>query len=292
MPKQATWDDIIGLWAHGRPESTMYVYRPVVAHLRNFAQNIQPQQVDLKLLQDYMDLCSKDQLPATVKRKVSTIKSLFTFAERIGAIEKNPAKALQMPKVPDELAHKILPRADVLKLIAGAAMGRDRVLVTLLYSAGLRASEASALTWGDCRQRTGKDGIISVLGKGRKRRSIRLTPEVWRELMSIRPQDAVFEDHVFQSESGWKRPLDRTSISHIVRAAAKAAGLEEKVSPHWLRHCHATHSLDAGAPLPLISTTLGHTSLNTTSRYLHVHPDQSSTQYVSLDTTRDTKRRF
>jgi integrase/recombinase XerD len=292
MPKQATWDDILSLWLHSKPQSTVYVYRPVIVKLRKFCKDIPLQHVDLQLLQDYMTQCSKKQLPSTVHRKVCTIRSMFGFAERIGAIEKNPAKALQPPKVPDELSAKILSKKDILRVIAGAAMGRDRVLVTLLYSAGLRASEASALHWGDCRQRTGKDGIISVLGKGNKRRSIRITPEVWKELMSIRPPDAATEDHVFLSDAGWKQPLTRVAITNIVRQAAKAAGLEQHVSAHWMRHGHATHAMDAGAPLALISSTLGHASLSTTSRYLHINPDKSSTQYVSLSTTRETKRRF
>ena len=281
MPKTPGWDDVIGLWSHGRPESTMYVYRPVIAHFRNFIQNRPMQQVDLKLLQDYMDLFA-DQLPSTVKRKLSTVKSLFRFARRIGALERDPSEALQTPHVPDELAAKILPRKDILLLIDAAEAGRDRVLAMLLYTAGLRASEAAGLRWEDCRQRTSKDGQISVLGKGNKRRSIRLTPEVWRELMSIRPADAAAEDFVFLSDAGWKRPLNRTTISNIVRDAARKAGLEAKVSAHWMRHGHATHAMEAGAPLPLISSTLGHTSLATTSRYLHVNPEQSSTQYVSL----------
>ena len=292
MPKLATWDDIIALWLHSKPASTVYVYKPVITKLRKFVKELPPQQITLQHLQDYMTHCSKKQLPATVHRKVCTIRSFFGFAKRVGAIDRNPAEALQAPHVPDELAQKILSKRDILRVIAGAGMGRDKVLVTLLYSAGLRASEASALKWGDCRQRTGKDGVISVLGKGSRRRSIRITPEVWKELMSIRPPDAAAEDPVFLSDAGWKHPLSRVTITNIVRAAAKAAGLEQHVSAHWMRHGHATHAMDAGAPLALISSTLGHSSLATTSRYLHVNPNKSSTQYVSLDTPGKTKHRF
>jgi len=294
MPKEATWEDIVALWLHNKPPSTVYIYKPVIAKLRQFAKNIPPQEIDLKILQGYLDHCSRKQKPATIKRKVCTIRSLFAYAKRIGAIEKNPADALEAPHIPDELANKILVKKDILRIIAAANEGRDKVLVTLLYSAGIRASEASNLKWGDCRLRPGnKDGIISVLGKGNKRRSIRLTPEVWRQLLAIRPEDSSREDHVFLSESGWKHPLGRTRVTDIVREAAKKAGLEQHVSAHWMRHGHATHAMEAGAPLALIASTLGHTELSTTARYLHVCPDKSSTSYVSLGpVTRETKPRF
>ena len=294
MSKLATWDDILSLWLHSKPASTVYVYKPVITGLRNFAKNVPPQEIDLRTLQGYLEQCGKKQKPATIKRKICTIRSLFTYARRIGAIERNPADALETPHIPDELANKILVKKDILRIIAAADEGRDRTLVTLLYSAGIRASEASNLKWGDCRVRPGnKDGIISVLGKGQKRRSIRLTPEVWQQLMTLRPADSSREDFVFLSESGFKKPLWRTRITDIVKAAAKKAGLEQHVSAHWMRHGHATHAMENGAPLALISSTLGHTELSTTARYLHVSPDKSSTAYVSLsNVTRETKPKF
>lgn len=285
------WDDIIALWSHGRPESTMYIYRPVIAGFRNSIGSIPPQQVTLQQVQQYLDKF-RDQLPATRKRKLCSLRSLFQFAYKIGAIVRDPTMALMTPHVPDELASRILNRDETLQLINAAETQRDKVLCMLLYAAGLRASEACNLRWSDCRQRGRSDGQISILGKGQKRRSIRLTPDMWKELNQLRTPGTSAEEPVFQSGQGFKRPLSRMHIANIVRSVAARAGLEQKVTPHWLRHCHATHAADEGCPLPLIQATLGHSNVATTSRYLHVNPEKSSTQYVSFATKQQTKRRF
>ena len=287
------WDDVLELWRYNRPSSTLSVYQPVITGLRNYVKQTPIQAVEPKQIQEYLDSVSKDHLPSTRKRKLCTVRSLFQYATKIGAIPRDPTLTLQTPRVPDDLAHRILARDVTLKLIDSADNQRDRVLSMLLYSAGLRASEAGGLRWSDCRPRSSKDGQITVLGKGQKKRTIRLTPDVWAELIRLKPDDASTEDFVFLSESGWKRPLGRTGIAMVITRLRKAAGLEEHVSPHWLRHCHATHALDAGAPLPLISATLGHSSLATTSRYLHVNPEKSSTQYISVQVGKTvTKRKF
>ena len=282
MPKTPGWDDVIELWKYNMPPSTLYVYQPVVKGLRNFIGQVPITEVTEAHVQQYLESTSASQLPSTRKRKLSTLKSLFKYAFKVGAIARDVATMINSPRVPDDLAERILPRALVLKLIDAADNKRDRVLLILLYSSGVRASEAGGLRWLDCRGRSKTDGQISVLGKGQKRRTIRLTADVWKELQNLRPENAAAEDFIFLSESGWKKPLTRTRIANIVRETAKRAGLEEHVSPHWLRHAHATHAMEAGAPLPLISATLGHTSLATTSRYLHISPDLSSSSYVSV----------
>ena len=281
--KQPDWDDVIPLWRHNRPESTLYVYGPVIRRLRNHVSQTPIREVSTAQIQEFLDANTKGQLPATAGRKLSTIKSLFGYALKVGAIDRDPSAPILSPRIPDELAARILTKDEVLRIIEAQTPGtRDRVLLVILFSCGIRASEASSLKWGDVRKRAGNDGQISVLGKGNKRRSIRLTPDVWAELNSIKPPNVALERHVFESDAGFRRPLSRVRIANIVRAAAKKAGLEAAVSPHWLRHTHATVAMDSGAPLNLISYTLGHTSVATTSRYLHASPERSSTQYINL----------
>lgn len=96
--------------------------------------------------------------------------------------------------------------------------------------------------------------------------------------------DAGTHDPVFQSREGDDQGLhlDRTQVYRIVSAAAFRAGIEGKVSPHWLRHSHASHSLEHGAPLHLVQATLGHSSIATTSRYLHARPNDSSGLYLPM----------
>src|SRR5207302_10232771 len=86
---------------------------------------------------------------------------------------------------------------------------------------------------------------------------------------------------VFASRSG--KPLDRGRVRDIVRGAAERAGINGQVSPHWLRHAHASHALDHGAPIHLVQATLGHSSVATTSRYLHARPGDSSARFLSTE---------
>ena len=161
--KEPVWEDVIALWVHGRPESTLYVYRPVIAHFRNFAQ-CSLQDVELKHLQAFEDLFGH-QKPNTRKRKIAAVESLLGFAHRIGAIRFNPATALRSPHVEEQLAEKILTRKDTLRMIELEMDEQNRVVLTLLYTAGIRASEECQLRWIDCRPRGSSDGFISVFGQ-------------------------------------------------------------------------------------------------------------------------------
>ena len=87
------------------------------------------------------------------------------------------------------------------------------------------------------------------------------------------------EELVFQTRSG--KPLDRGRVRVILRRAAQRAGVTDSVSPHWLRHAHASHALDHGAPIHLVQATLGHASVATTGRYLHARPTDSSARYTA-----------
>jgi hypothetical protein len=108
-----------------------------------------------------------------------------------------------------------------------------------------------------------------------------LNDSAWKESIELREPEETPDTYVFQSRTKkWKGQdrsgrLDRTTIIDIVRAAAKRAGVPDfdKVSPHWLRHCHASHALDNGATLPEIRDTLGHSSIAVTDVYQHIHPD-------------------
>jgi integrase/recombinase XerD len=279
MKKDADWDDVIKLWEYGRPISTLEKYRPVVAHFRNFVQQTPLNKIELTHLQTYMDLWKKLK-PASVHWKMSAICSLLKFAHRLGVIAVNPATMLRLPKVPDDLAKRIFPVAEIQKLIAAEPDNRNKVMISLIYCTGIRTSECSGLRWTDCRER-GKFGQITVLGKRLKKRSIKINPDIWKMLCEMRPPQARDADYVFVSPDG-VRPIHRTRISHIVADAARRVGLEHRICAHALRHCHATHAMDAGAPLPLISATLGHASIQTTARYLHANPDKSSGEFIKL----------
>lgn len=165
-------------------------------------------------------------------------------------------------------------------MIAKTSSDRNRVILLLLYASGLRVSELCQLTWKNLKPR-GESGQVTVLSKGSKTRTVRLPFHVWNEVMQMRG-DALSGDAVFCSRVGDDkgRHLDRTQVYSIVAAAAKRAGIEACVSPHWLRHSHASHSLEHGAPIYLVQATLGHSDITTTSRYLHARPNDSSAMYL------------
>lgn len=270
------WDQLVPLWLHGRPASTQEVYRPVIADFRHWVGR-PVSQVTLKNLQDWEDtMCALK--PRTVGRKLATVKSLLTFGHRTGMLPADVGKAHRAVKIPNDLADKILQPLDIQMMIVKEPNPRNKVLLRVLYGSGIRASEAAGLCWRDLQPR-GTDGQLAILGKGQKMRAVRLSQAVWEALLGIRPGNAKPDDRVFVHENTG-RPLHRTTVTGIVAAAATRAGIDAKVSAHWLRHGHATHALEAGASLPLIAATLGHSDIKTTARYLHIRPEESSSRFV------------
>jgi integrase/recombinase XerD len=155
-------------------------------------------------------------------------------------------------------------------------------MLLLLYGSGIRCAELCGLQWEDV-QETAAGGQITVLGKGSKPRSIPLHKVVWDELIGLRPEDADTKDYVFASRrlSAHQGRLSETQVWRIVKEYAVKAGIKN-ASTHWMRHAHATHAMEKGAPLRLIQETLGHADLRTPSRYQHVRPDASSSQFLDL----------
>jgi integrase/recombinase XerD len=156
---------------------------------------------------------------------------------------------------------------------------RNRAILFVFYGGGFRVSEMASLQWKHVQAR-GHSGQITVFGKGGKTRSVLIPKESWDALMKIR-KDASDGDPVFRSRKhGFLQPCQ---IWRIVKSAAKKAGLKDSVSCHWLRHSHASHSLDQGAPIHLVQNTLGHSSIATTGKYLHARPSDSSGNYLGMN---------
>jgi integrase/recombinase XerD len=149
-----------------------------------------------------------------------------------------------------------------------------------MYAAGLRVSEVCGLKWRDAQEREEGAGQITVYGKGGKTRGVLLSAETWAELIALKGEGEA-DSPVFVSRKR-KGHLHPSQVKRIIKAAAERAGIEAPVSPHWLRHAHASHALDRGAPIHLVQTTLGHASVATTGRYLHARPDDSSAKYLGV----------
>jgi integrase/recombinase XerD len=215
--------------------------------------------------------------PASQNRSVTAVKSLLSFAQETGYLPFNVGAAVKLRPNRDALAQRILEESEVAKLIEAAAEGRNRILLKLLYVSGVRVSEVCGLKWCDALARQ-EGGQITVFGKGGKTRTVLLKSKVWQQLLSIKGE-AKAVDPIFPSRKGGGA-LDVSQVRRIVYAARRKAGLEQKVSPHWMRHAHASHALDRSAPIHLVQATLGHASVSTTGRYLHARPSDSSSFYL------------
>jgi len=185
--------------------------------------------------------------------------------------------------VRDELAKRILSEAEVIRMIDRETDKRNHVLLHLLYHAGLRVSEVVKLKWEDVRE-TGNGAVLDVLGKGEKTRYVPISKGMYDELRGLNGAHLGKDRYVFQSRKGkyGVLPMDTRQVERIVLDAAKRAGIDGNVSPHWLRHSNATHAVSNKAPLSVVKESLGHASLVTTSRYLHVEPGEGTSQYLKV----------
>lgn len=215
--------------------------------------------------------------PTSLRRRAAAIKGFYRFAFGEGLIAIDVASHLDLPRMP-RLLPETLTQAEVERLLAapGEDAVMERALLELLYAAGLRISEALNLDLEDI----SFDGaFVRVIGKGDRER---LVPVGEVALDAIRawlggPRSALIDAHhvtpvrggpLLLGRSG--RRLARQQAWAVVKRAAAAAGLSNRVSPHTLRHSFATHLLEGGADLRIVQELLGHASISTTQLYTHV----------------------
>ena len=236
---------------------------------------------------DFLEVCLEDLhhfiaglhddiSPTSQARILSGIRSFYRFLQLDGYIEVDPTVLIESPRLgrhlPDVLSVEeidaIINSIDLRK-VEGQ---RDRAMLEVLYSCGLRVSELCNLRFCDLYLR---EGFIRVEGKGGKQRLVPISPRAIDELnlyfqdrSSITPKRG-HEDYVFLSfRRGGK--LSRITVFHVVKVQTLAAGIDKTVSPHTFRHSFATHLLAGGANLRAIQEMLGHESITTTEIYSHV----------------------
>jgi integrase/recombinase XerD len=215
---------------------------------------------------------------ATARQYVLRVKSLLGYAHKLGYTLFNAGATIKVRSDSASrganIAKRIVSPAEVGMLIRAAPSKRDRVLLEVAYAGGARVSELVSLAWADVLPRDEGRVQLSITGKGGKVRQVLLPEVVSRSLLSLRG-DAGANDPVFASRQGGG-PLTERAVNKMLKRAAKAAGINEAVSPHWLRHAHGSHAIERGASLPEVQATLGHGNIATTSGYLHARPDSSS----------------
>ncbi|MDD2850272.1 MAG: tyrosine recombinase XerC [Desulfuromonadaceae bacterium] len=218
---------------------------------------------------------SKHHKKSSIGRKLAAIRSFFRFLVRRGAIENNPAELIATPKKEQRLPfHLDIDQTTTLMEAPddGLKNGRrDRAILELLYSSGLRVSELTGLNIGELDL---SEGMVRVTGKGGKERIVPVgsrAQEAITEYLEERAAPSTVEP-LFLNTRGNR--INRRSVTRIVDVHVMKIAAFKRISPHVLRHTFATHLLEGGADLRAIQELLGHASLSTTQKYTHVSIDR------------------
>ena len=291
---------LVELWLARRAPSTRRKYAEDLAKFRDFTEGKPLSAVTLSDLYDFGSFISVLMAPSSQGRVLATIKSLLSFANRVGYLPFNVGAAVELPKVKDTLSERILTEAEAHKIMNAPKNPRDRALLAVLYAGALRREEAVRLEWRDLKDRhdLGEGvGQATLFGKGSKTGVALLPASVYSQVLLLRKvseraadgtrteRQAGENEPVFRSRkrrNGRGGHLEVSQVNRIVAKAAKDAGIGRPVSPHWLRHAHASHAHARKTDLALIRDTLRHSSIATTGRYLHARPNDSSALHLGL----------
>jgi integrase/recombinase XerD len=270
-----TDDELVRLWV--ATKKSRHTRRAYEADAQAFRQFVGTPLRSVRL-RDVLAFAASltDLADATAARRLSAVKSLMGFGHRTGNLPYDTAAPLPLPNIKDQLGERILTEWQVQRMLELERHPRNAAILRTLYLTGARISELCALHWRDLTARP-EGGQATILGKGGKTRHVLLPKGLWARLAALRGT-AGPTDPVFRSRQGGT--LDPSSVHSIVKEAARRAKLPSEVSAHWLRHSHASHSLDRNCPVHVLQATLGHSSLQTTTKYAHVRPDDSSSSYL------------
>lgn len=269
------------LHLEGERGVSRHTLRAYERDLRDFSAHcpLPPERIDMVDIRGFVaEQILKGKEKSTAARKLATVRSFFTYLYQEGYVTVNYAKLVPTPRAPKRLP-TVLPVDDTFELVTkpeglGLIPIRDRALLELLYSSGLRVSEAAGLNIDDLNLR---EGLVKARGKGRKERVVPIGAKardalksylvermLFRKKRSLPDSDAAF----FLNRTG-ERLTDR-QIRRIVVKYARRSGINGQIGPHTLRHTFATHLLVGGADLRSIQELLGHASLSTTQKYTHL----------------------
>ncbi len=233
-------------------------------------------EVDMYAILGFLaELRKKGMAQRTINRKLSAIRGFFHYMSQKGAVRTDPLQEIRTPHLLQSLPH-VISLAEVEKILTQPDTKtpkgiRDRAILEVLYATGIRVSELVALKlqgifWDE--------GFIRVFGKGGKERLIPIGREAlsWLQTYCDEIRKGVTgssqRDEVFLSRLG--RPLSRQSVWKLIKQYALKGNIREKISPHTLRHCFATHLLERGADLRSVQMMLGHADISTTQIYTHL----------------------
>ena len=274
----------------GRAKNTTVNYAVDLAQFADYLESAgysSPEDLNRDCLRGFLrELSGYGFSRGSIARKLSALRGFVKFLASAGIIKEDISAGLRGPKleasVPRSVAYE-----DIVKMMEIAAASnkkgeRDRLILELLYGAGLRVNELVSIEWGDVEM---SERELRVMGKGSKERRAYFGKPV-QELLARWKDSAARKGHAtegnaplfYPEKTGAKRLTERT-VHRMVVAVSRQAGLYD-VSPHTMRHSFATHMLERGAPLRVIQELLGHESLATTQKYLKVTVEQMKKSYL------------
>jgi integrase/recombinase XerC len=236
-------------------------------------ESVVPAKITTEHVRSYLAEVMKHASRATVQRRLFAIKAYFRWRTATLDVE-NPVRTMRSIKIEKRLP-QVVGEKDAERLVeaesglTGPAALRDRAILEVLYSSGLRVSELTGLCWRDVDDELGM--VMVRAGKGNKDRLVPVGEpaidalKAWRAAMPIA---WTHDGAVITNLRGGR--LTPRSVQNIVARRLIDAGINTPLTPHGLRHCFATHMLNGGADLRSIQEMLGHSSLQTTQRYIHV----------------------
>ena len=247
--------------------NTLEAYLRDVTSLLKYLNEKKLEEIQSEDLLSYLShIKLKKYKESSIYRNLASIKVFFKFLKKEGRVKNNPTMYLPAPKLWQEIP-SVLNKEEVEALLKAPSddfIGlRDKAILELLYSSGLRASELCGLKISDV-----GDEMIRVKGKGSKMRLVPIGSkaiEAIDQYLSKRDDNCEYLFITYKKE-----PIDRISLWKRVKHYGEIAKIKKNFSPHSLRHSFATHLLDNGADLRVIQEMLGHSDISTTDRYTHV----------------------
>ena len=251
--------------------------------------DVPPKKVEPEMISNYMSrLYELGREKSSQARALSGIKSFFNYLLLEEIIDSSPAELIEAPKsarpLPDTLSTEEIDRL-IGSIDDSTAKGlRDRAILEVLYSCGLRVSELCDLKLGDL---FFAEGYIRVIGKGNKQRLVPVSSIARSRIqlyMDVRQKEKQKEEVLFLNNRGKK--LTRVMIFTNIKQAAQRAGIDKKISPHTFRHSFATHLLEGGANIRQVQELLGHENILTTEIYTHLddsHLRQTLEEHLGLE---------
>jgi len=267
-------------------KNTVSSYKNDLDDFKEFLTKIDkdPIEIDKKDIFNYLVFLSKKKLkPASLRRKISALRSFYKFLIREELIENDPTIDLTLPKK-DKVLPDVISVEEIEKLVniipeKGFKGKRDRALIELLYSSGLRVSEIINLKINEIDL---KNGYLKCFGKGSKERIVpfgSFAKDLLIEYIEERDKNNINSDLLFVTKKGKK--IVRQEINNILNRYAKKSKLKKKIHPHMLRHSFATHLLERGADLRSVQELLGHVDISTTQIYTHLTKEHLREVYMN-----------